>query len=444
MGLVAQLPQARIDASARGERQPDLEDGPRLRVDDEQAPEHALDRLPGVVAGLDGLHALRDLVDDQLHRKREQLRLGREDVAERAGGHARLGRHLADRRGFDPVPQDDPPDGLPELPAAGFRCRSWATAHSSTFVLTVRRTPASPIAARVRPLRSSPSTVVLQPLGDVRCFAPTVGPPGGPTSWSSPRRTWPSSRLLPAGAAWWLAAVSTAATVLIGLVVVTAVYRTTRRPPVGRRPARGGKRGPDAHPRDRDRLLAAPRRGPCWLGTCSTALGRASPSSPRLPSSTSSCSRRRRSTCVAAGRRRCPMRSPPSTSASPSRGAGGWSAWADARFAHRFAGGPAPRAAAPERPSARGPPAARVASPPGRVGNRYHAAGSRSALRGRPRPHLGAPQRRRALDARPRDRLRDLVQLHALAAGAEPAAQPPMKDISTLGRSAVSAERSSE
>ncbi len=34
-------------------------------------------------------------------------------------------------------------------------------------------------------------------------------------------------QLLPADAAWWLVAVSTAATVVIGIAVVTAVYRAS-------------------------------------------------------------------------------------------------------------------------------------------------------------------------------------------------------------------------
>jgi len=68
---------------------------------------------------------------------------------------------------------------------------------------------------------------------------------------------------------------------------------------------------------------------------------------------------------------------------------------------------------------ARGPRAARMATPPARLGHGNLAARPGHPARRRPRPHAGAGRHGGPLDADPRDRLRDLVQLHALSAGPE-------------------------
>ncbi len=118
--------------------------------------------------------------------------------------------------------------------------------------------------------------------------------------------------------------------------------------------------------------------------------------------------------------------------------------WADARFAHRFAGGPAPE------------------SPP-RTGPAHAAHQRREWLR-----HLAAWATGTVLlglgvllvgDTDRTWALHNVAALWTLVLaidfaisfsytlwprGASGARQPPMKDISTLGRSAVSAERSSE
>jgi hypothetical protein len=77
---------------------------------------------------------------------------------------------------------------------------------------------------------------------------------------------------------------------------------------------------------------------------------------------------------------------------------------------------PDARAPSAHRPATCGPRAARAAAPRGRVGHRHGAPRPRRAARRRPRSHAGTRQRRRALDARARNRSPDLFQLHALAA----------------------------
>jgi hypothetical protein len=121
------------------------------------------------------------------------------------------------------------------------------------------------------------------------------------------------------------------------------------------------------------------------------------------------CSPPRRSTCDGAASRPSRMRSRPSIRRLGRVGA------ADRRptFASRT-GSPAGPARAPsaDRPPTRSPPAARVASPPDRLGHRHGSPRDRRAGRRRSRPCLGVAQRRSAFDVGPRHRLRDLVQLH--------------------------------
>ncbi|HEY1317548.1 MAG TPA: hypothetical protein VGF10_10045 [Gaiella sp.] len=103
MRPITKRPQARIDAGAGGERQPDLEDGPGPGVEDEQRAQLPFDGLADITGPVDGCDSLRDLLDHQLHGEREEFRLARKDVAERAGRDPGLGRNLADGRRSDPL-----------------------------------------------------------------------------------------------------------------------------------------------------------------------------------------------------------------------------------------------------------------------------------------------------------------------------------------------------
>ena len=75
-----------------------------------------LDRFSDVARDVDRLDPARDLVDDELHREREELRLGRKDVSKRSFRDAGLGSDLANGGRFDAVAQHDTPERFPELP----------------------------------------------------------------------------------------------------------------------------------------------------------------------------------------------------------------------------------------------------------------------------------------------------------------------------------------
>ena len=78
----------------------------------------ALDHVSDVARGVDGCDPPADLVDDELHREGEQLRLAREDVTKRSVRDAGLGCDLANGGSLDPFAQDDTPERFPELTAA--------------------------------------------------------------------------------------------------------------------------------------------------------------------------------------------------------------------------------------------------------------------------------------------------------------------------------------
>ena len=111
--LVSQRPQARIDARARGECEPDVEDRSSLRVEDEEALQTVLHDVADLARGVDGCDSSRDLVDDELHGEGEELRLAGKDVAKRSFRDAGLGRDLAHGGRLDPFAQHDAPERFP-------------------------------------------------------------------------------------------------------------------------------------------------------------------------------------------------------------------------------------------------------------------------------------------------------------------------------------------